>query len=189
MDICGSILSNSSIIFIKIDSDNIIFLVYFEHFIASSTACKQTSRMPYPLIVILYCSKCKWQSRAVWYLQEILQTFDGEIKMVSLEPVVDQPGTFQVSFYKDGPSSPIILYKRRYKNADLAVKYGDEDGLMSQSYYHDGFPDSKYLKTLIRDALHTTGSVLRSLGHVDHYNDASNFLVAEKKIRSCEDCK
>lgn len=145
--------------------------------------------MLYPLIVILYCSKCKWQNRAVWYLQEILQTFDGEIKMVSLEPMVGQPGTFQVTLYKDDTSTPVILYKRRYKNADLAIKYGDSDGSMSKPYYHDGFPDSKYLKTLIRDALHTPGSAPQSLGHIDNYADSTNFLVSEKKTGPCEDCK
>ncbi|ODV78228.1 uncharacterized protein CANTADRAFT_23323 [Suhomyces tanzawaensis NRRL Y-17324] len=135
----------------------------------------------YPKVTIKYCSKCKWHNRAVWYLQELLQTFEGKLNEISLQPVVDQPGTFQVTLSKS-PHEEEIIYKRRFKNRDLALKYGDKDGLQSESYYYDGFPDSKMLKVLVRDRLE--GKV--ELGHIDKYD--TSFLASEtNECKSCQE--
>lgn len=127
----------------------------------------------YPRVSIEFCAACKWHNRGVWYLQEIMQTFhDPEknfIPEIALHPVYNQPGLFQVVVTSDANSAPSIIYKRKFKNKDVAQ---DED------YYFDGFPDSKLLKSLIRDKLFPQ----EQLGHIDKYKDVLN-------DGTCVDCK
>lgn len=101
-----------------------------------------------PSVTIEYCAKCKWQFRAVWYLQELLQTFDGVIGAVTLQPVYDKPGVFAIYLTTDAGTKPI--YKRRYNKLELAEKYGEN---MEEDYWHPGFPDAKYLKQIIKDQI------------------------------------
>lgn len=103
----------------------------------------------YPKIIIQYCNKCKWQNRAIWYLQEILQTFPDKINDISIQPINDQPGVFQIILLKSHDDQEII-YKRKFKSKELAEKYGDSN---EESYHYDGFPDSKFVKLLIKDRL------------------------------------
>ncbi|EGW35746.1 uncharacterized protein SPAPADRAFT_132690 [Spathaspora passalidarum NRRL Y-27907] len=103
----------------------------------------------YPRIIIQYCNKCKWQNRAVWYLQEILQTFPEEIQDISLQPILDQPGVFQIVLVTSNSASEII-YKRKFKSKELQEKYADEG---EEKYTYDGFPDSKFIKVLIKNKL------------------------------------
>lgn len=123
----------------------------------------------YPRVVIEYCAACKWHNRAVWYLQEILQTFGSPekhfIPEVALQPVYDSPGIFQITLCKSQDGEPQIIYKRRLKKAKES---------QSASYYYDGFPDSKLLKSLLRNILFPT----ENLGHIDRFSKAE-----------CEDCK
>ena len=37
-------------------------------------------------IEIEYCTQCKWLLRAAWLAQELLTTFEGDLKAVSLLP-------------------------------------------------------------------------------------------------------
>lgn len=107
-----------------------------------------------PKVIIQFCAKCKWHNRAVWYLQEIMQTFgegDRFVSEISLQPILDVPGLFQV-LVEDKETK--IIYKRRFKKSE-----DPQDA----PYYYDGFPDSKLLKTLIRDELFPS----EKLGHVD----------------------
>jgi len=129
----------------------------------------------YPKIVIQYCSKCKWQNRAFWYLQEILQSFEEVILDVSLQPVFDKPGTFAIILYNNSSDFKII-YKRKFKNPDLAVKFG-EDQL--QPYFYDGFPDAKFVKLLIKQNLDKDVSIG---AHV--VRSSTDMLTNE-----CTDCK
>lgn len=127
----------------------------------------------YPRISIEFCAACKWHNRAVWYLQELMQTFgDPEkhfIPEIALQPVYDIPGLFQVILVRDSNKQPEIIYKRKLKKSDHRQ---DED------YYFDGFPDSKLLKSLMRDKLFPDNK----LGHIDKYKDTLN-------DGSCHDCK
>lgn len=135
----------------------------------------------YPLVSIKYCAKCKWQNRAVWYMQEILQTFsDGLVNCVSLLPIVDQPGTFEIALQLERDTAPRILYKRRFRKPELAVQYGDPDGSQSAPYYYDGFIDAKDLKILIRDSL---GGPRVGLGHIEAYGSVT------EPSPPCTDCK
>lgn len=112
----------------------------------------------YPKVTIHYCAKCKWHNRAVWYLQEIIQTFGDPEKFVaevSLCPVYDKPGLFQIVASKeDGDNT--ILYQRKMKKGSLP---------QTEEFYYDGFPDSKFLKVLIRNYFFPA----ENLGHVDRH--------------------
>ena len=37
-------------------------------------------------IVITYCTQCRWMLRSAWMAQELLSTFDGDIRELSLRP-------------------------------------------------------------------------------------------------------
>lgn len=110
----------------------------------------------YPKVTIEYCAKCKWQNRAIWYVQEILQTFDKPgvnlVADVSVQPRYDAAGHFRI-VVSDSPASQHIIYQRKLKH-----QRGDEE-----PYLYEGFPDSKFVKTLIRDRLFPDNG----LGHVD----------------------
>lgn len=124
----------------------------------------------YPKITIHYCAKCKWHNRAVWYLQEIIQTFgepEKSVAEVSLCPVYDKPGLFQIVASKvDGDHT--ILYQRKMKKGDLP---------QSEDFYYDGFPDSKFVKVLIRNYFFP----LENLGHVDRHS--SQLVDGTERIR------
>ena len=70
----------------------------------------------YPRIIIQYCHQCKWQNRAIWYLQEFLQTLHHlalwKLKFMIL--VFNQFLISQESFksyYKRNPQ--IIKWRRK----------------------------------------------------------------------------
>lgn len=127
----------------------------------------------YPRVNIQFCAKCKWHNRAVWYLQELMQTFGDEekgyIAEIALQPVQDMPGLFQIDLLRGEDYTPEIIYKRKFKKS---TEKQDED------YYFEGFPDSKLLKTLIRNKLFPEAG----LGHIDRYNAVLN-------SGSCAECQ
>jgi selenoprotein W-related protein len=47
-----------------------------------------------PRLEIEYCTQCRWQLRAAWYMQELLTTFADELKEVALVP--GKGGVFEV---------------------------------------------------------------------------------------------
>jgi selenoprotein W-related protein len=120
-------------------------------------------KMPYPRVEILFCTKCKWNLRAAWYLQELLQTFGSQLGEVALVPA--ESGVFCVNI-DDG---------------EQAVRVWDRvaDG---------GFPDSKVLKQRVRDVI----SPDAQLGHVDkHENKNNGVLITECKNEDsgCKECE
>lgn len=99
--------------------------------------------MHYPRIEIGFCTKCKWNFRATWYLQELLSTFDGQLGEVALVPKTG--GIFYVTIQTANSNEPVLLWDRK------------EQGR---------FPDSKELKRLVRDVIDPG----RDLGHVDRHS-------------------
>lgn len=93
----------------------------------------------YPRVSIRFCTKCKWNLRAAWYLQELLSTFGADLGEVALVP--DVGGVFIVTVYTNEDNAQII-WDRSIQN---------------------GFPDSKELKRLVRDVVFPD----KNLGHVD----------------------
>lgn len=93
----------------------------------------------YPKIRIDFCTKCKWNLRAAWYAQELLQTFDSQLGEVAMSP--SGSGVFQVFIQTSKDAEVELIWDRKEK----------------------GFPDSKELKQLVRDRVDPT----RDLGHCD----------------------
>ncbi len=78
-----------------------------------------------PMIEIEYCTACRWLLRAAWMAQELLTTFENELRGVSLIPG-DQSGVFEIRI------GETVVWSRT------------DDG---------GFPDAKELKKRVRDQI------------------------------------
>jgi selenoprotein W-related protein len=78
-------------------------------------------------VEIEYCSQCKWLLRAAWLAQELLTTFEADLKSVSLQPGTG--GVFEVRL------NGAIIFSRKAA---------------------ERFPESKELKQLIRDVIDPT---------------------------------
>tara|TARA_R110000824_G_scaffold285279_1_gene473519 strand:- start:66 stop:350 length:285 start_codon:yes stop_codon:yes gene_type:complete len=79
--------------------------------------------MSQPLVVITYCTRCRWLLRASWMAQELLTTFENDLGGVTLVPD-DVGGRFSV------------------RVGDTVVWDRKRDG---------GFPEIKILKQRVRD--------------------------------------
>lgn len=133
-------------------------------------------------------------------MQEILQTFGEPEKFVaeiSLCPVYDCPGLFQIVASK-AEGEKTVLYQRKMKRSETA---------QTEDFYFDGFPDSKFVKVLIRNHFFPE----EKLGHVDGHvaqlvdgvrgslisEESSEGITSEKGKeegkcegkRDCVDCK
>ncbi len=75
-------------------------------------------------VEIEYCTQCRWLLRATWIAQELLTSFDGDLKSVSLMP--GNGGVFDVRL------NGKLLFSRKIESR---------------------FPESKELKQLIRDQI------------------------------------
>jgi selenoprotein W-related protein len=78
-----------------------------------------------PTIVIEYCPKCNWLLRAAYIAQELLTTFNDDLKAVALQPS-EINGSFHISI--DGNK----IFDRK--------DYG-------------GFPEIKEIKQWVRDVV------------------------------------
>jgi selenoprotein W-related protein len=78
-------------------------------------------------VEIEYCSQCRWLLRAAWLAQELLTTFEADLKSVSLQPGTG--GVFEVRL------NGAIIFSRKAA---------------------ERFPESKELKQLIRDVIDPT---------------------------------
>ena len=81
-----------------------------------------------PTITILYCPKCNWLLRSAYMAQELLTTFEEDIKSVTLQPS-ELSGDFKI-YVND-----LLIIDRK--------QYG-------------GFPEIKALKQLVRDLINPT---------------------------------
>ena len=73
------------------------------------------------IVNIEYCTQCRWLLRAAWMAQELLTTFEDQLKAVSLQPGTG--GIFEVRL------NGTVLFNRKD---------------------HGRFPESKELKQLIQ---------------------------------------
>ncbi|MGV3684623.1 MAG: SelT/SelW/SelH family protein [Daejeonella sp.] len=78
-----------------------------------------------PLITIEYCPKCGWMLRSAYMAQELLTTFTGQIRGVTLVPA-ETGGTFLVSVDEK------LIFDRKDRQR---------------------FPEIKELKRLVRDVV------------------------------------
>lgn len=89
---------------------------------------------PRPRLEIHYCPACRWVARAAWMAQELLTTFGDELAEVALVPAGQ--GVFDIWL---------------------------EDRCLHSRAQAGGFPETKPIKQMIRDAI----APQRSLGHSD----------------------
>ena len=94
----------------------------------------KTSMPREPRIEIEYCTQCRWLLRAAWMAQELLTTFSEEIGEIALIPGTG--GVFE-------------------------IRIGAESVWSREK--HDGFPEIKALKQLVRDRI----APEKNLGHSD----------------------
>jgi selenoprotein W-related protein len=88
-----------------------------------------------PSVTIEYCPKCGWLLRAAYMAQEILTTFNDDLKSVTLQPS-ETGGSYKI--FIDGKK----IFDRKE---------------------HNGFPEIKEIKQLVRDVVNPD----KSLGHAD----------------------
>ena len=79
------------------------------------TLYSENIRMEKPLLEIEYCTKCKWLLRASWIAQELLSTFNAEIRGVTLIPS-DIAGIFEIRCGRD------IIWERGKKKGMPEIK-------------------------------------------------------------------
>lgn len=84
-----------------------------------------------PAITIEYCPKCGWLLRAAYMAQELLTTFNDDIRSVTLQPS-ETGGTFYISVNDE------IIFNRK------------ESG---------HFPEIKMIKQLVRDKVNPEKSL------------------------------
>jgi selenoprotein W-related protein len=86
-----------------------------------------TEQLKQPMLEIKYCTQCRWLLRAAWLAQELLTTFEQDLKSVALSPT--SGGVFEVLFNGE------IVFSRKEMGR---------------------FPEAKELKQLVRDIIDPT---------------------------------
>jgi len=84
-----------------------------------------------PSITIEYCPKCGWLLRAAYMAQEILTTFNDDVKQVTLQPS-EVGGSYNISI--------------------------DNKKIFDRKEYN-GFPEIKEIKQMVRDVVNPTKSL------------------------------
>lgn len=85
-----------------------------------------------PSITIEYCPKCGWLLRAAWLAQELLTTFQDDLKSVTLIPS-EVGGKFEIKLNDNA-----VLWDRKVQG---------------------GFPEAKEIKQIVRDHIDPTRSL------------------------------
>jgi len=141
----------------------------------------------YPKVSIEFCTACKWNLRASWYLQELLSTFGMDLGEVALIPRTG--GIFTVTVQKAENEKEVLIWDRK-REGGFPGKFFFFFFVSWIFYWHYSFTcdiDSKELKRLVRDVIKPG----QNLGHVDRIK-AVEGLVSEKKeteeVESAEAC-
>ncbi|KAF1328037.1 Selenoprotein w-related family, partial [Globisporangium splendens] len=98
------------------------------------------------VVEIEYCTGCRWMLRSAWIAQELLTTFQNDLRSVKLTPNSNQGGVFQVYVYNE---------KSNFT--------GEDKELLWSRKAAGRFPESKELKQIVRDYI----SPDKGLGHSD----------------------
>ncbi len=84
-----------------------------------------------PSVTIEYCPKCGWLLRAAYMAQEILTTFNDDVKQVSLQPS-EIGGAYKI--------------------------FIDDNKIFDRKEYN-GFPEIKEIKQMVRDVVNPEKSL------------------------------
>ncbi|KAB5570134.1 Rdx family-domain-containing protein [Coniochaeta sp. 2T2.1] len=108
----------------------------------------------FPRVTIQFCTQCKWNLRAAYFAQELLQTFSTTLGEISLLPSTG--GVFKVDIYTHASSTSSS------PAATDPSPHIQRTSLWDRST-DGGFPETKELKRRVRDVIDPG----RGLGHVD----------------------
>lgn len=104
------------------------------------------------IVEIIYCTQCHWLMRAAWMGQELLTTFEADIKSLNLAPGAG--GIFDVRL------NGALIFSRKQAGR---------------------FPESKELKQLIRDQIEPTRDLGHSDVKISDVKD-NDVNVSDVKI-------
>ena len=132
-----------------------------------------------PRIAIKFCTQCKWNLRAAYFAQELLQTFSTSLGEVALTP--SSGGIFTITLYHtstppsslttaiDGTSGAQPTSANDIDPSSVSVATRTEEVVVVQETLlwdrkaEGGFPETKELKSRVRNVIQPG----RDLGHVD----------------------
>ena len=110
-----------------------------------------------PRLAIEYCTRCNWMLRSAWTAQELLTTFNGTVGEVALVPNHEGDGTFEVTLLTS--------------QGELRIWSRADEGR---------FPESKELKSLVRDAIDPG----KDLGHSEAPSRNSGTTAFSRLVRA-----
>ena len=122
----------------------------------TSTTTTASSQVTVPRVTIEFCTQCKWNLRAAYYAQELLQTFGTSIGEVALVPSTG--GRFVVSLFTAAEIAPT-----RSETGSTEQTVEVKRTTVWDRKVDGGFPETKELKGRVRDAVEPG----RGLGHTD----------------------
>lgn len=118
-----------------------------------------------PRVTIEFCTQCKWNLRAAYYAQELLQTFSTALGEVSLLPA--SGGTFVIRLYTADTSGEGLERTSDAKESGLETKAPPDLNIKEVHIWDrkvdSGFPETKELKNRIRNVIDPS----RDMGHTD----------------------
>lgn len=121
-----------------------------------------------PRLTIAFCTQCRWNLRAAYYAQELLQTFGTAFGEVALVPSTGGEFVVALTYYRQ----PIPEEQDAGRDAGEEVNGGEGDGegkyevqrtVLWDRKVDGGFPETKVLKGRVRDLVEPG----RGLGHTD----------------------
>ncbi|KAJ9615626.1 hypothetical protein H2200_001701 [Cladophialophora chaetospira] len=152
-----------------------------------------SSKVRVPRIAIEFCTQCKWNLRAAYYAQELLQTFSTSVGEIALVPATG--GIFTV----------IMTHRNSEGQGESSTETAAEvtNTIVWDRKIDGGFPETKELKNRVRNIIEPN----RDLGHIDRSlkKDIVQPATAEEPSKTeptsqhdvqvnqrnvnCEDCK
>ncbi|EXJ86959.1 hypothetical protein A1O3_03913 [Capronia epimyces CBS 606.96] len=117
-----------------------------------------SSTVHVPRVAIRFCTQCKWNLRAAYYAQELLQTFGTGIGEVALIPATGGIFTVIMTHAVSQSAGP----------SGIEAEAGSKPVTVTETVLWDrkvdgGFPETKELKNRVRNIVDPD----RDLGHID----------------------
>ncbi|KAI9817797.1 MAG: hypothetical protein M1827_000916 [Pycnora praestabilis] len=159
----------------------------------SNSSPTATAPVALPRITIKFCTQCKWNLRAAYFAQELLQTFSTSLGEVALVPstggifiveivhadVTSPPSALDSVEENDGaetstPWQTRVLWDRRAEGGFPERSDGEDEGAYLRVYILINFvPETKELKKRLRDIIDPS----RDLGHVDRTHSTTRSIT------------
>lgn len=129
-----------------------------------------------PRLTIAFCTQCRWNLRAAYYAQELLQTFGTALGEVALVPSTG--GEFVVAL----THLPAPQDEAAQDKAEETAKgeFGVQRSVLWDRKVDGGFPETKVLKGRVRDLVEPG----RGLGHTDRALQKGTEKEKEKENQS-----